>query len=245
MLLGGVTPGTAWVVAQEATPAPAMEAELLLVTTFPAEAFPPATYFPFVEEIVTVDPGQTPTMKPKISRCCPGPIIDIVLAGTGLLVVDGAVQVMATGESATPTAVSAGAGLTVGPGAIVVHRSEDGWAWTPVGGATLELLHVLLEPNRFPPPPPSWGYHDYRFVDPGLPVPLGALTVTVERVTLDPGAVVPPPETGAARAYVTDGPGLAITRQRDGTIANTGDQPITLYLLTVQASGAAASTPAP
>jgi hypothetical protein len=218
--------------------------DLLFETTLPTEALPTGSRFAFVLVRVTVQPGTRPVLRASDGGCCPGPVVDYVLAGTDALRTDGPVQVVRAGRSGMLEAVPAGTQVSLRPGDTVVHRSESGWEVTNPGTTPLQLLHVILSAHYVPDPPLGWDYADYAYVFPDPTAPNGPLVVSLRRATLAPGDTVPGARPGDMQAVVAEsGPGL-LDRGSDGSARIIGREATVVYILTLHPTGSTSGTPA-
>ena len=169
--------------------------------------------------------------------CCPGPLIDHVLAGELTVRIEGPLRVARAGTAATPGPVE-----EVAPGTEIVLRAGDTALYDQASPA--EYANRGTEPVQLvggglflgetqPVPPPGYLLNNFDAIFPAPPLPAGAITFSLERVTLAPSAMLPGPAPGALQA-VTSGPQVAyLPEASDGSITNLTREPVVAYVLTL------------
>ena len=240
------------------TPAPAVAAEeTLLEVTLPADALPRGAGVVAGLAHFTVPPGtRSAWLGSRPPACCPGPLVEYVLAGSYTVRAEAAIRVV----RADGTAAEAPAGATVvlGAGDGLVSRNETAVEAANAGAAPVELLGWALIDD----PTASFGGHylggwsvhavDVRSGEEGpfgVRVPTGAAAVRLQRIELAPGAAVPPPPAGTRFAVTLPenaaGTPVAasLAKRSDGTFVNAGGEILTLYALTLEPTDAGPGTP--
>ncbi len=233
-------------VAQEATPVTGEVArELLVETTVPEEALPIGEDRIFFIWQATIQPDVHLTFPAEMFACCPGPLIDHVLAGELTVRVEGPLRILRAGTAAMPGPVE-----EVAPGTEVVLRAGDTAHYDQA--LTVEYANRGAEPIQLavgglfighqPLVPVGYMINNFDVISPVPPLSAGPVTFTLERVSLAPGAVLPAPPTGAVRA-VTSGPQVAyLPKASDGSVTNLVRQPIEAYVQTLLPAGSQVGT---
>jgi hypothetical protein len=245
-LISVVTLGSApTTLAQHSTPA-ASEAtrEPLVVTTVPAEALPPGPTAPFELWYATIEPGIQVTVPAEMYACCPGPLIEHVLAGELSLRVDGPLRVARAGTDATPGPVEdvpPGTEVVLRPGDSAVSANELPKVYANRGAELVHLvagaLVALVGAGTAGPP---GGYEVYDFEELEASLPPGPATLVLERVTLAPEAVLPGPPSVIQRLVITGPDADFLAVQRDGSVRNLNQDEVVAYALSLLPAGAEA-----
>lgn len=222
-------------------------AELLLEValtqdTLPTQAVGPGLDFNFWR--ARIDPGGRVTVSADYGRCCPGPEIEYVLAGTLVLRVDGPASVVRTGaERGAREAIPPGAEVVLTAGDAAIIPFDRPRELINPGPEPLELLGGGLFAAYMPAP--ASGYHVLIFDEhyPVPPPPAGPVTATLRRITLAPEGVVSPPAAGDLRAILTEPSQGTVAKASDGSVRNSGRIPAVVYVLTLHPVGQGAGTP--
>jgi hypothetical protein len=226
-----------------ATPGPKEAArEVLVETTVPAAALPVGEdRFLHISQ-VTMQPGVVVTIPAEEAACCPGPLMDHVLAGELTIRVEGPLRVARAATGATPGPVE-----EVAPGTAVVLRAGDTALYDQAlsteyanhGTEPVQLVGGGLFLGRPQVSPPGLKLNNFDSMS-SLPLPAGPVTFVLEQVMLEPRAMLPSPPPGALRV-LTSGPQIAyLPKAADGSVTNLTRDPIEAYVLTVLPAGAGA-----
>jgi len=231
-----------------ATPAPAAAAEVdLLTMEIPEDLLPTGDQLQSGFSSITVAPGEQGTWPATRGACCPGLRFDYVLAGSTAVRPAGAARLVRAGG--TPEEVSPGTEVVLGPGDALLTRDEDGFAYANRGTTRLDLLFWGLHEGTYEtePMPPGWAIYDFDLKSALPTVPAGPATLRLRRVELAAAAslpaplsdlkfgVIPPRNAGGEPARLT------LTRSIDGTIKNSGETALPVYVLTLEPAAAAAT----
>jgi hypothetical protein len=192
--------------AQDTTPI-ATEAtrELLVQITVPADALPTGSSPPFELWYATIEPGVQVTVPAEMYACCPGPLIEHVLAGELVLRVDGPLRVVRAGTDGAPGPVEEvlpGTEVVLRPGDSAVSANELAKAYANRGAEPVHLAAGALVAQvgaGTAGPPGGYVAYDFEYLEASLP-PRPA-TPVLERVTLAPEAVVPGPPAGGSNGW--------------------------------------------
>jgi quercetin dioxygenase-like cupin family protein len=253
--------------APAATPLPGLTEETLLEADLAAEALPRGEGVWAAFAHFAVPPGSRGRWAPS---CCPGPLVEYVLAGAYAVRAEAPVRVVRAGG--TEEAVPAGTEAVLGPGDGLVSRNEVAVEAANAGDGILELLSWALvdDPEgtlggNTPDTPAVFGGHrlpDWSsdWVDRrsgpsgrfGVVVPAGPARLRLRQVELAPGASLPPPAGSSpflvslrrnAAGTPTDLVGT-LGREADGTVLNRGREAFAVYVLTLEPAGGAGGAPA-
>ena len=236
-------------VAPTATPTPGVVSdETLLVYTIPAAELPRINIGMGTTRN-TIAPGHRSTWDPY---CCPGPMLEYVLAGTYTVRAEAPIQIIrADGTSET---VPAGVEVTLGPGDALISRNETVVEAANTGADTVHLINWTLIENTedagfYGHLLPGWTNNDPD-VKGASSLGDGPVTVTVRRVELSPGATFSPNVNGVFQFTVPMPQNAAGTpvasyavREADGSIRIVGKDAFTIYMLTLEPSGVEAGSP--
>lgn len=244
--------GGAGVVAQEATPAtpgPARVApEILFSTTFPAAALPTGPDLDFVVWHATIAAGARATIPADLVACCPGPLIDHLLAGELAVRVDGPLRVVRAASGGPPTPVedvAPGTEVVLRPGDSAVHRFEFAAEYANPGPAPTHFVSGGLFGGYLPSPPPGYTLDDWDEEYPASAPPPGPVTLTMGRASLAPEGVLPGPPPGGLRV-VTSGPrSVSLGERSDGSVVNLRRDAVVVYVLILRPAGTEGLTTAP
>jgi len=236
-------------VAPTATPTPGVVSEeTLLVYTIPAAELPTINIGMGTTRN-TIAPGHRSTWDPY---CCPGPMLEYVLAGTYTVRAEAAIQVVRA--DGTRETVPAGVEVTLGPGDALISRNETVVEAANTGADTVHLINWTLienteEADFYGHLLPGWTNNDPD-VKGASSLGDGPATVTLQRVRLSPGATFSPNVNGVFQFTVPMPQNAAGTpvasyavREADGTIRIIGNDVITIYVLTLEPSGVEAGSP--
>ncbi len=234
---------------QAGSPAPTgVTEDLLLDIVLPAEAFPPGGPIGIGTGIVrnTIPPGTRSTWEPT---CCPGPYVEYVIAGEYRVRAEAVLSLIHAGGTAEE--VPAGTEVVLRPGDALISRNETVVEAANTGTETVELLTwVLVEDLKATYGGhvlPSWGN-----VDPDVQTLIspmeGPARLRLQRIELAAGAGVPPVASGSLQFRVqlpenAAGTPVASTvgKQLDDTLYNSGSDAVTLYVVTLEPLGPAAT----
>ena len=222
-------------------------ASLLDVTVPPArlpQQDPTITYLLHV----TVPPHSQASRPPDPDGCCAGVRVLYIVHGTLIVRAAGTAPLAAVGQlshpGSRPTSLVAGADVPLSAGDAVVLGAAVPFAARNPEATPVDLIQLLLTAGDVPQALvtlPGWTAHDTAWTTGAHPT--GALRLRLQRVDLPAGALLPPP-AGALQQYVTlpAAPDATpvdplIARLSDGTLQNDGAAPVTLYVLSLQASG--------
>jgi hypothetical protein len=126
-------------VAQDASPVAAeVTLKTLVETTVAAEAVPTGAQLPFELWYASLEPGVQITVPVEMFACCPGPLIEHVLAGELTLRVDGPLRVVRGAIAGTPTPEE------IPPGTEVVLQAGDSAIYAQ--GPSREYANLGTEP---------------------------------------------------------------------------------------------------
>jgi hypothetical protein len=158
--------------------------------------------------------------------------------------------------------VATGAEVTLGAGEAAAYlEPEATWTGRNVGEAPLEILYLGIEALA---PPTSLEEHRLSDPEPGgnaltpqhgeglgfldatawAELAPGPVVVTLARVTLAPGASLPPHAGPGLRLVGAPGTVFGMQGRVDEPLANAGDAPLVVYVVTLFPSGLPVGTPA-
>jgi len=216
----------------------------LLTITLPAGAIPRGEGVNAGLAHFSIPPGTRSTWIPY---CCPGPMVEYVIAGTYTVRAQSAVRVVRA--DGTEEVVAAGVETVLDPGDALISRNETVVEGANTGDVPVELLNwVLLAAGGFGGHAlPGWASHNVD-VQGELVLPPGSAEVRLTTIELHPGTPVPLPSDGSLTFVVTlpsnalGTPVPSAYRDGDGAITS-GRQVATVYLLTVSWTGVGTPTP--
>lgn len=236
-----------------ATPTPGQIAEeILLDLSIPAVAIPSGDGSSSGLLHATIPPGTQGSWQAPSGACCSGLRVDYVLQGSYSVQASGPVQVVRASGSGTPETVPAGTKLVLESGDAMIAPNETAFDAANTGSTPVQLLAWNLLAGAGPDAqvPSNWVQQngDVKF---GLSVPAGPATVRLRRITLAPEGELPAPSgvlqfgltvpDYAAGTPVAFGTG----KLTNGTIGNSGDEPVTIHVLTFVPTGPGMETSTP
>lgn len=147
---------------------------------------------------------------------------------------------LGAGGAETPTETPVGTEVVLGPGDALLSRGEQTFVAANPGSMPVELLPAVLT-NRYGSTntiPPGWVEHDLDGVDVDLSVSDQPTTLRLRRATLAPKTSLPPLPRTVDRVAVTLSVEFSLGRQTDGGLRNLNEEPVTGYVLSLEAAGA-------
>ena len=230
-----------------ATPAgPGPPIETLVTTTFEAKAIPTTTNRSFLVWYATIAPGTEVVIPPELVACCPGPQFEHLLAGELSLRVEGPLQVVRSAIGGTPMPAEAGAPGTevvLRPGDTAVYSLERPATYHNPGTDSVHLVAGGLVAGSPSAPPADYAIPTSKERYPAPPLPPGPLAVTLHRTTLAPEGVFPAPPSGSVQVVMTGPEFGSLGERSDGSAQNLGQEPVVVYALVLEPTGAEAGTP--
>jgi quercetin dioxygenase-like cupin family protein len=163
-------------------------------------------------------PGAT-----EESHAATGPALDMVVAGSLTITVEGPAMVTRAADPATSEAVAPGTEVTLDAGDGLMIPAGTAHTNRNAGEGPAVLLAAVFLPVDADAPPPAAGV-TLLWLASGPSAAAGPNAVSLDRVTLGPGAAIPPPllyTVASGSAEVTE----------DGGLQNTG--PTTMELVTL------------
>ncbi|MGI9254630.1 MAG: hypothetical protein ACR2J8_12865, partial [Thermomicrobiales bacterium] len=226
--------------AQPARPARAntLKGEPVFSTAVPADSLPDAKAYALLAQIATIEPGITVDFAKEGLADYPGMVIDFVIDGVEQMTSGGEIQAIRSKAPGAAELIDAGQSVTLNPGDAAVRKIQDGWKVSNTGTAPLRMLHIIVNENGAPTPPPGWTWSDYDFGSPVVEGPVGVMNLAVQRATLEADASVGAAADGSSQAVVQDlGPRGARTSplvpEPDGFLRNASAKPTTVYTVTI------------
>jgi hypothetical protein len=174
-----------------------------------------------------------------------GPLIIHVLQGKLTLRVDGPLQIVrgpdeavnAHGASGVED-ISPGTEAVLGPGDTAVYAYERPAEFANLGATSVHLVVGGYLAGLVPGPLADLTFIDYAEQYPVPALPPGPVRATLMRAVVPAKEAVPAPPPGTLiRAVGAEGE-VSIGEGSDGAIRNVNSEPITIYLLTLEPSGA-------
>jgi hypothetical protein len=235
--------------AQDATPA-AVEAtlETLIETTVPAAVVPTEPTTGFLMWRASIDPEVEVTVPAEMVACCPGPVLEHIVAGELTLRVEGPLRVVRGSIGGTPgpeEEITPGTEVVLRQGDTAIYAQELPTVYTNRGTEPVDLISGGLFAQVSSAVPVGYRVHDFEEVFQLPELPPGPVTLVLARATLDTNAVIPAPPLGAARAAIAGPEGGALGSESDGSFRNVSRRPMVAYALSLlpTEAGVAPGTP--
>jgi hypothetical protein len=212
--------------------------EPVFSTAVPADALPEADAYALLAQVATIEPGLTVDFAKEAVAGYPGLAIDYVIEGSEQLVGGGEVQAYRSKTPGAAELIDAGQSVTLAPGDAAVRKIEDGWKVSNTGTTPLRILHIVVNENGAPTPPPGWSWSEFAFGSPVVEGPLGIMNLAVQRGPVDPDETVGTAAKGSSQAVVQDlaarGARVApLVPEPDGFLRNASSKPTTVYTVTL------------
>jgi hypothetical protein len=219
-----------------ATPAAVATVAPLFTTVIPVAALPEAPLQDFLLWQASIAPGVTVDVLAEDGTCCPGPVLTHVVTGALTLRVEGPLQISRASTPATPGSLEhgvAGSDVVLRPGDTALWRFEQPARLANLGPNPLRLVSGGLFGGSVPGPLAGYELLNFGELVPAPPRPPGPVTMELVRVSLPPGTALVAAPVGALRLAIRESGAGILARRADGTLANIGQRPVVVVVLTL------------